>query len=560
MRYRPGFSACAFLVGIGLMLAALAQPARSSAPDRAGGSAARGGTLRLDHPLDFPTIDPTLSYDPFSWPLMGAVCAYLYGYRDVEGPAGTRPIPLTASGFPTVSRGGRRVVITVRRNYARFSSGAPVTATSYANAIQRALDPKMQSPFAQYLGDIVGAKAVLEGKTRRAAGVQAHGNQLILVLERPLPDLVSRLTMPFSCPEPGPEGLPRTPEGIGAPFNGGGPYVLREWNSRRSASVDRNPSWRGPIAKTRPANVDRIEYTFGVAPATTKLRLDRDQTDLGLVGIPAPAYGQVAQKYGINRGRFFVRKQMTVWYFALNHDRPLFGPRGSGNGNTALAQAINFAIDRPALARQFGYLAGTVTDQILPFLMPGFRDWDLYPLDKPDLTKARRLAQGHTRGGKAVLYAFAAGPFPAIAEAFKQQVKEIGLDVEIRTFAPPVATAKMATRGEPFDIALIGWGADYADPNAFIRPLLWSGAIQPKNGTNFAYFSSPRFDRLVARASQLLGDKRYAAYANLDRITMRDAAPLAALVNDNARFYVSESVGCFTAQFGLLNLVAICKK
>jgi ABC-type transport system substrate-binding protein len=552
-RSRAAFSVGALVTGVALVLGAFAQPARTAA-------AARGGTLRIDHPADFPSVDPTLSYDGTGWQLLAAVCANLYTYRDVEGTAGTRPVPGTATRFPTVSGEGKRIVITVRRDYAHFSTGAPVTASSYANAIQRALDPKMQSPAAQYLGDIVGAQAVLDGKAPRASGVRVRGNQLILMLEKPVPDLVSRLAMPFFCPEPGPTGLPRDPDGVGPPVNGGGPYVLREWTSRRFAAVDRNPYWRGAIAKTRPANVDRIEYTFGVAPPTTKLRIDRNQTDFGAVGVPPQNYGELANQYGVNRGRFFVRKAMTTWYFAFNHDRPLFGPRGSGAGNVPLLQAINFAIDRPALARQFGNFAGTRTDQILPLSMPGFRNWDIYPVRGPNLARARQLAQGHTRDGKAVLYAFGVGTFPAIAEAFKQQVRAIGLDIEIRTFLPDVATQKMTTRGEPFDIALIGWAADYADPNAFISPLLSTKGIADRNSANIAYYSSRRFDRLVERASALTGDRRYAAYANIDRVTMRDDAPVAPFVNENARFYVSESVGCFTAPFGAIDLSALCKK
>ncbi len=552
MRHRLALSMCALLAGLGL--AALAQPAPSSAPQRAD---VRGGTLRLDHPGDFPTVDPTLAYDPASWQLMDAVCANLYRYPDSETKA-PRPLLGTAAAFPRVSRNGKRVVISVRPNYARFANGVPVTAASYANAIQRALDPKMQSPAAQYLAEIDGARAVLNGKARRAQGVQVRGNRLVLVLERPLSDLLARLTMPFFCPQPGPSGLPRNPKGIAAPFDGGGPYVLEEWVPRRRAVVARNPHWRGAIAKSRPANVDRIEYTFGVPPPTQKLRTDRNQADLPFV-IPAPAYGELAKRHGINRGRFFVRRAGTVWYFQFNHDRPLFGPRGSGGGNVALKRAINYAIDRPSLARQFGYLGGAPTDQLLPQGMPGFRDWDLYPLRGPDLARARSLAAGNTRGGKAVLYAFSVAQFPAIAEIFRQQMQAIGLDVEIRTFIPPVATDKMTTRGEPFDIALIGFAADYADPNAFLRPLL-SGDALGKKSTNIAHFADRRFDRLLERAARLTGERRYAAFADLDRVTMRDSAPVAAFVNENSRFYVSESVGCFSAPFGLVNLVAVCKK
>jgi ABC-type oligopeptide transport system substrate-binding subunit len=552
-RYRFAFSLAAFTAGVALALAALAHPATSASP------ASRGGTLRLDFPADLPALDPTIAYAGPSWQLLAAVCANLYGYRDVEGRAGTRPVPHVAAGFPSVTRGGKRVVIALRKDYARFSSGAPVTAASYANAIQRALDPKMQSPAGQYLAEIVGAKAVMAGKAERADGVQARANRLTLLLEKPVADLVARLTMPFFCPQPGANGLPRDPEGVGAPIDGAGPYVLREWTARRFALLERNPFWRGAIAKTRPANVDRIEYSLGVALSATKLRVDRNQTDHGLVGIPAPAYGEVAQQFGINRGRFFVRKAMTTWFFAFNHDRPLFGPRGTGAGNVALKRAVNFAIDRPALARQFGFLAGSRTDQLLPPAMPGFRNWQIYPIRGRDLERARRLAAGNTRGGKAVLYAFSVGQLPEIAEVFRHQVRDIGLDVEVQTFLPQVMVEKIGRRGEPYDIALIGFAADYADPNAFITGLLSSDNIADEHGLNFAFYSSRRFDRLLKEAAALTGERRYAAFANLERVTMREDAPVAAFLNENSRFYVSESLGCFTTQFGGLNLVAVCK-
>ena len=42
-------------------------------------------------------------------------------------------------------------------------------------------------------------------------------------------------------------------------------------------------------------------------------------------------------------------------YFAFNHDRPAF----KGVGQIPLKQAINWAIDRPALVRAAGYDAGS---------------------------------------------------------------------------------------------------------------------------------------------------------------------------------------------------------
>jgi ABC-type transport system substrate-binding protein len=48
--------------------------------------------------------------------------------------------------------------------------------------------------------------------------------------------------------------------------------------------------------------------------------------------------------------------------------------------NPDLRRAVNWALDRPQLVRQHGYLAGARTDQILPPGMPGYRNWQLYPL------------------------------------------------------------------------------------------------------------------------------------------------------------------------------------
>ena len=72
----------------------------------------------------------------------------------------------------------------------------------------------------------------------------------------------------------------------------------------------------------------------------------------------------------------------------MNHDRPLF----KGAKGTALAKAINYAIDRKAMLAQGGYLAGKRTDQILPPGIAGFRDANLYPLKGPDLTTAKKWA------------------------------------------------------------------------------------------------------------------------------------------------------------------------
>src|SRR6185437_14258452 len=132
-------------------------------------------------------------------------------------------------------------------------------------------------------------------------------------------------------------------------------------------------------------------------------RIEQGQADWGSVA-PGFLYFDPAQglirKYGVNRSQFFVKPGLALRGYYLNVSRPLF------HDNLALRRAVNFAVDRPAIVSRGGLIsrvAGRPTDQYLPPSMPGFRDAHLYPLDGPDLGKARALARGHLRGGKAVL-------------------------------------------------------------------------------------------------------------------------------------------------------------
>jgi peptide/nickel transport system substrate-binding protein len=141
-------------------------------------------------------------------------------------------------------------------------------------------------------------------------------------------------------------------------------------------------------------------------------------------------------------------------------------------------------------------------------------------------------------------------------------LKQIGIDVEIKSFTRTVQHEKVGTRGEPFDISHSGWGADYADPSNFINVLLDGGRIQAANNVNESYFNDPAFNKRMLDANVLSGDARLKAYGELDRDITKNGAPLATYINTNGRYYVSQGVGCFTVDptHGVMNLVAICKK
>jgi ABC-type transport system substrate-binding protein len=529
-------------IGAGLLLTAgFASPAEggSQASDR---NAARGGTLRVDLSSDFDYIDSSLAYFSHSWQALNATQLKMLSFPDKEGAAGSRMRAEAAAGFPRVSRDGRTYTFTIRPGF-KFSDGSAVTAANFRAAIARALNSRMQSPASSFLDDV--------------ASYRTTGRMTLVVrLKKVAPDFLARMSMPFFSAIPA--NRPIVPEGVGAPLVSAGPYYIREWKKNDSAIAVRNPHWNNAKAPWRalgrPAYANQIIWKAGVTPAASRLRVENNDTDLGYA---APAqYSEIAQRYGINKGRFFIRKNIVFWYLALNNNSPLF------RNNVPLRQAVNHAIDRPQMVRQHGYLGGGRTDQVLPPGMPGFRDGNIYSLRGANATRANQLARGNTRGGKAVFYAFNTSFGPTVAQVVQFNLRQIGIDVEIKQFDRVVQHEKVGTRGEPFDISHSGWGADYPDPYNFINVLLDGRRIQATNNVNESYFNTPSFNAKMERASRLFGAARLRAYGALDIDISRNGAPLASYINTNARIFVGPDVGpyTFSGVNSSTNLVATGKK
>jgi len=517
--------------------------AKSAKPAKAG---ATGGTLNVDLPNDVDYTDPALDYLSTGWEIEYATCLKLMNYPDANGAKGSQLVPEAAAGFPKVSNSGKTYDFTVKAGFTKFSNGQPVTAANFKAAFDRNADPKMQSPAVAFFSDVVGA-----GKSP-VSGVKVNGSHLVINLTHAAPDFLARVAMPFFCAIP--TNLAHDPNGVLAPASAG-PYYIADRVPNKSITVKKNPYYKGK----RPHNINGVNYIVGNALSATYLRVQQGSTDYAAAGIPPASYSEAATKYGINKGQFWVEPQLGVSYLALNHDRPDF----KGAKGTALAKAINYAIDRRAMLAQGGYLAGKRTDQILPPGMAGFRDASLYPLKGPDLATAKKWAAkaGVKSGQTLEYYTSNTGSAPLVAQILQFNLKQLGITVNTHLFARAVQIEKEGTRGEPFDITSEAWIADYADPYDFINVLLSGDNLHASNNNNVAYFNDPKYNAQMRSASLLSGNARYKAYGNLDVNMMKDNPPWAARNNFNNRVLVSKRVGCFTYNaIYEVDLAAICIK
>lgn len=505
------------------------------------------GTLRVAIVGDlFDFVDAAITSLPATIPVVRATCAGLYRQPDKSTPAAAALLPELATGSPRITDGGKTYTITIRRGL-RFSTGTPVTARDVAHTINRLLDPAMKSYSGSFFRDVVGAKAVLAGKAETAKGIVARGNSLTIRLTRPLGDFTTRLGVGVCVV---PQNVPADPEGAKPPIPSAAPYYVAEYVPGQSVVLARNTFYRGP----RPHHVDRVEIDLTQDAPTIIDRVERSELDYGWVSATdyADRVTELMRKYGVNKSRLFAVPVPFLRMFALNTARRLF------RANARLRQAVNFAVDRRALLRERGVLAGTPTDQYLPPGMPGFRDERIYPLKAPDLRRARALAKGSLRSGEAVLYAPTIPVGVAQAQIVKNDLKKIGLHVRIELFPVQVLFDKLE-HGGAYDIGWIGWLADLPDPGSLLDALFDGRNIGKPASGNYSYFDSSKYNRLLAGADRLSGAARARFLGKLDVRLARDAAPVVAYAFDNALTLVSDRVGCVVVN-PYLDLAAACVK
>jgi len=180
--------------------------------------------------------------------------------------------------------------------------------------------------------------------------------------------------------------------------------------------------------------------------------------------------------------------------------------------------------------------------------MPGFRDADIYPLGRPDLARARRLA--HVGIRQAVMWTCQSPSCLRLAESVKQTLRAIGIGVRIKEIPASAIFEREFTPGARYDIAWFGWEADYADPSTFI------------GGPASAFPSSllGTRGRRIARES-ISGPARLRAFGRLDIDLARRAAPAIAFADLTAQDFFSARIGCQTYQpiYGM-DLAALCTR
>ncbi|PZV05185.1 MAG: ABC transporter substrate-binding protein [Leptolyngbya sp.] len=293
---------------------------------------------------------------------------------------------------------------------------------------------------------------------------------------------------------------------------GTGPFVFKEWRTGDRIVLEKNPTyWRSGFPK-----VNQLVIRFVADPAARLAQLRAGQIDFTVDLAP----DQKKEIDGDANLTAIARPSFNVGYLALN---PSYKPLS----DVKVRQAIAHAINRPAIVQAFWGNLGTHDPHFLPESLAWANDTTLaaYPFD-PKKAKQLLTEAGYPNGFDLELWYMPVSrpyfPTPKpIAEAFAADLSAIGIRVSLKT---QDWAAYLANRRKPpgYQSFMLGWTADYGDPDSFYFPHYGPGATTDigdwKNATVFQLLNQ-------GRAIQTQAD-RAKVYAQVDKILHQEVLRL----------------------------------
>jgi len=508
--------------------------AMSAAAAWPGGAARNGGTFLYGSTGPSVQIDPQVAYVSTAWWLEYATAAKLFNWPDRSQPGAAAMLaPEAASSF-SVSNRGKTYTFTIRKGF-RFSDGAPVTAKNFAYAIDRVANHDLESPGAGFITDpsgtdIVGARAVNNGRALHVRGVTARGNRLVIRLTRADPSFLTKLTMPFF--QATSTELPLTHEVTGA-YPSAGPYAFTRNDADVLTSIRRNPFWaRGP-GRMRPRHLAGLDVHWGLDEQASFGQVQANQLDEA--SPPSAEVGGLGTRYGVNTSRFWAMPVNCIGWLLFNNDHGLF------KDNVAMRRAVNWAVDRKAYASLSGPYTGFPWTHLLPPRSPGsIRARNLQPYwPAPNLARARSLAKGHFKAGNVTIaYPTTGRVYGLQAGAVRNDLVKLGFKPENVSMKP--YSCELGPCLGPDDWNIIaggGWCTDYPDPYAVFLTFATSNPY-----VQFPSLASAKYLAKLRAAQKLVGNARLRAFGKLDLEIMNRLAPVAVMRTYNNRYFFSNRV------------------
>jgi oligopeptide transport system substrate-binding protein len=485
-----------FLLCLGAALSAGCKPG-DEAP-------ARGADtfFRVNLGTEPPSLDWSLATDHVSFNVISNLMVGLTEFdRDLK------VAPVIAKGWE-MHDGGRRIIFRLRDDVP-WSDGQKVRAQDFEYSWKRLLDPKTASEYAYILFDLVNAQEYHEGKIDDAAAVGVRALEdftLEVRLRHPASYFLALTTFEVTFPQRADvieKFGPRWTEPGNMVTNG--PFRLASWKHENEIELAANPSFFGG----KPA-IEHVRM-YMINEKTTALAM-YEQGQLDFIdnhSIPIFEKERLAEHRGFKRV-----PQLRGYYYGFRVDRPPFNdPR--------VRQAFAMATDRKVFP---SILHGGQTPA-RSWIPPGMLAHNAKIGAPFNPVEARRLLReaGYPDGKNfppVVLGYNTEEDHKLIAEAV-QSMWQRNLGVVVRLENQEWKVYLKRLQSDPPGIFRLGWGADYPDPDNFMK------LFTATSGNNNTRWKNPKYDQLVEQAAREFDvKKRVQLYEAAQRILCETELPI----------------------------------
>jgi peptide/nickel transport system substrate-binding protein len=461
------------------------------------GEAKSGGSVTISQTSQPDFLDPALTYTVNGIEPGWLVYTPLITYPrtgDIEKDSSL--IPGLAEEMPTISEDGKTYELTLRKGL-KYSDGSAVKASDFEHAIKRVLN--LESGGSAFFLGITGAQDFVDaGKCNGdISGIETDdqtGN-ITINLDAPDGSFSHVLAMWFAALVPSDTPCRNMTE---EPPPGVGPYMYTESVPNRQFVMEKNTNFPDLGPDIPPGNIDTI--TTKIIKSAQRQAQDVISGELDYMQDPPPAdlKPEVQAEYS---DRYEEVTTASTYYIFMNHRVPPFD-------KPEIREAVNYGIDKPALARLFaGELAPGCS--FLPPGVPGFDEamdveecpWG-NPNEPPDLEKARQMIEDAGEAGtKLTVYGNNDDPTDKVTAAIADQLTKMGFDAEPRILDGGVYFQTIGSAKERAQVGFANWFQDFPHPKNFMF-LVDGASIQPTNNQNFGNVDDPEITKGIAELNQ----------------------------------------------------------
>jgi peptide/nickel transport system substrate-binding protein len=378
------------------------------------------------------------------------------------------------------------------------------------------------------------------------SGVSApNGTTLVIKLSQPASDFVNIMATTFvsAAPVEWDSYLPDS-----AAFRqhvySDGPYAITQYTAGKTIVLSRNPDWKQSTDPIRHQYVAKMVVTEGTNdPGQALQDLQAGSGDL-MWDLPVPTDKIPALQSSKD-------PNFAIWTGHISNPYLVFNMLSGPTKNLKVRQAIEYAIDKVAIAKIYG---GTTLNPPITTAIPpgniGYQAYNLYPTPgnngDPAKCKSMLAAAGFPNGFTLTDAYRNAGNHPAVFQSVQADLKACGITVKgspqqqgnYYAYIEDPANSKAGK----WDISEPGWIPDWYGNNgrALVQPLFTSPCVNPT--TNYGCYTNTTTNDLVNKALSATSESAAATdWHQADMQVMKDAV-IVPFTNQNTPLYKSTRV------------------